>query len=86
MHHTTSMQVVWAVAEETGADPTSLPPLNHVIDTDALNALFRPASNVGRPGRPDCELRFSYAGQDVLVRGEEITVGGTGPPSDPPAE
>ena len=52
-------QIVEAVARAEGADPTSLVvPLADVIDTDALDALFR--DGAGR-------VTFSYYGYTVTV-------------------
>lgn len=51
--------VVSAVAEREGVDPTRLPtPLNDVVDTDALEAIFR--ADTGR-------VTFEYMGYLVTV-------------------
>lgn len=66
------MRVVLAVAEHTGVDPVDLPPLGGVVDPDALDAVFGPGkrSNDSSP-----EVRFEYAGTEVVVRGgTEIAV------------
>ena len=56
--------VVSAVANEAGLDLVELPPLNEVIDPDALNALFtsRSETTVSR-------ICFQYAGYEVAVEG-----------------
>ena len=80
MNDSLSARVVTAVAEANGVDHTELPPLYGVVDPDALEALF----DDGRgETRSDCELRFTYAGQEVRIRNGELTVGRTdGPPSE----
>lgn len=60
-----SQAIVTAVAEEEGVEPTELPPLFRVIDTDALDVLFTPR---GRE-KPQTEGRvvFHYLGYEVTV-------------------
>jgi len=59
-----SETVVMTVAAVTGTDPTSLPPLYHAIDPDALDSLFSSPRDVGdRVGR----TTFQYAGCAVTV-------------------
>ena len=56
--------VISAVADVAGTDPAELPPLNNVIDPEALNDL----AECGR----NSDLRsisFEYAGYDVVVSG-----------------
>lgn len=67
-----STRVVEAIAEAEGVDPVALdPPLNAVIDLDALDELFSPNSGVPRPsGR----VEFEYDGYDVVVEGGAVTV------------
>lgn len=68
----TSEEVIRAVAEETGTDPTEVGPLYHVIDPDALDRLFAPT---GRTSRSNGRVEFTFAGCDVVVRGtDEIEV------------
>lgn len=62
----TSQRVVEAVAETTGQDPTEVGPLYHAIDPDALDRLFAPTPGNGRTGG---YVEFSFAGCDVVVRG-----------------
>jgi len=62
-----STRVVEVVSRAKDVDPVELPPLYEAVDPDALDLLF--------PGGTDCELRFTYVGQDVIVRnGGEIVV------------
>ncbi|WP_435348808.1 HalOD1 output domain-containing protein [Haloarchaeobius sp. HRN-SO-5] len=61
-------RIVTAVAEAENADPVEMtPPLNDVVDTDALNRLVDPESNADPDG---LELRFTYRGHDVVVSGD----------------
>lgn len=57
-----SLRVVAAIVETTGRDPTTMPPLYTVVDTDALDSLFEGASEV--------RIEFDYEGHDVEVRGD----------------
>ena len=62
---TPSVAVVMEIAAREGADPTELaPPLNDVIDPDALDALF------ARSGPADVagSVSFEYCGYRVEVR------------------
>lgn len=56
--------LTYTIAEYEGKDPLDLtPPLNHVIDMDAIKALLeRPGSRA--TGGP-VELRFTYHGYEV---------------------
>ena len=66
----TSIMVVETVAEAEGVDPVALePPLYDVIDTDALDALFRRSDGT----RSDTigTLEFTYRGHTVVVQGRE---------------
>lgn len=54
-----SSAVVDAVVSKTGTDAVSLPPLEEVLDGDALNRLFTRET--------DTELSFEYAGLAVVV-------------------
>ncbi|MFB1065404.1 HalOD1 output domain-containing protein [Natrinema sp. H-ect4] len=61
----TSMRVVQGVAAHEGTDPMDLePPLHAVIDTDALDALFRPAED---PNAVASSVEFTYRGKHVSV-------------------
>lgn len=67
-----SETVVMTVAEAKGVDPLDLEPLYTVIDSDALNSMFRPS--VGSPPAT-MELSFSMEGCEVVVKGNgEVTV------------
>lgn len=55
-----------AVAEQKACDPTDLPPLQAVIDADALDALLAPRGNGHGPDDSDFEISFAYA--DTVVR------------------
>jgi hypothetical protein len=59
-----SVTVAMEVASREGTDPTELtPPLNTVVDPDALDALF-----AGVPSRLDRgSVRFDYLGYEVEV-------------------
>lgn len=66
--HPLSTAVVRVTAEHTGNDPYDMTPLYDVIDTDALEALFRPLG--GRPGRRVGSVEFDYHGCRVSVDSE----------------
>lgn len=57
--------VVSAVAEVLNEDPLELPPLNEVVNPEALNALF-----TSRPGITVDSVEFQYAGCEVAVLGD----------------
>ncbi|WP_135820177.1 HalOD1 output domain-containing protein [Halostella litorea] len=68
-----SERVVESVAEAEGVDPVDLtPPLNDVVDLDALDALFAPVGGVPRAvGR----VEFRYDGYVVVVEADgSVTV------------
>ncbi|WP_162224465.1 HalOD1 output domain-containing protein [Halorussus amylolyticus] len=61
-----SKSIVETVAEVEGVSPTELtPPLYDVVDPDALDQLFAPASN-----RSDSRVVFFYNGYEVTVDGD----------------
>ena len=63
-------QVVYAVANANGVDPTDLAPLYETVDPEALDALFADGSAGA--------IKFTYEGHDVVVRGDgPATVDGT---------
>jgi hypothetical protein len=66
-----SEQVVESVAAAEGVDPVELtPPLNDIVDLDALDALFSPVGGVPRAvGR----VEFRY-GEHLVVVGADGTV------------
>lgn len=59
-----SQAIIAAVAEEEGVDPTELPPLYRVIDTDALDSLFRTDRE---SGRSEGRVVFPYRGYEITV-------------------
>lgn len=60
-----SMRIVQGIAAHEGTDPMDLePPLHAVIDTDALDALFRPAED---PSAATTSVEFTYRGKRVAV-------------------
>ncbi len=68
-----SVAVVRAVSAVDGREPCSLPPLSHVIDTDALDVLFDPQSDghTRRGGR----VSFVYDHCRVTIdNGEYLTI------------
>ncbi|WP_137287506.1 HalOD1 output domain-containing protein [Halorussus salinisoli] len=60
--------VVRAVGSETRTDPMGLRPLHSVIDTEALNDLFR--SPNGGLARSDGYVAFDYYGRQVQVQAD----------------
>lgn len=61
-----SSAIVSAVADREDVDPRALdPPLQSVVDTDALNQLFE------EPSDNDLRVEFQYAGYAVTVTGPE---------------
>jgi hypothetical protein len=64
-----SEAVLFAIAEVRGCDPTDLPPLNGVIDPEALDDLF--SVTAGGDSRCGGRLAFEYADCRVVVLGGE---------------
>lgn len=62
-----SVRIVEAVAEETGRDPTDLPPLHEYVDADALDTLL---SSSASDDSDLFTLSFSYGDVDVRVDGQ----------------
>jgi hypothetical protein len=60
-----ALAIVDAVATATGRAPTDLPPLQHTVDPDAVDALLTADSS-------SVEMCFTYAGTEVLARGEGV--------------
>lgn len=74
-----STDIVLAVAEVSGRDPTELRPLNDVINADALDSLFTPE----RPGNETDQISFDYQGYRVTVyRDREILLQSRGGSDD----
>lgn len=74
--------VVSCLAEYLDADPRDLDPLEHAVDTDALDSLFAPRAN----DHPRCqgEITFPFQGYSVTVRAEgEILIRAPGAGLDP---
>lgn len=66
-----SVRVAEALADAAGTDPVALePPLNDVVDTEALDALA--ASDA------DARVEFTYDGRRVTVRADGTVVVGDG--------
>lgn len=67
--HGPSMCLVIAVAEISGADPMKQPPLNDVVDPEALDDLF---DGVSRTDGSDLDqVSLSYAGYRVTLYGDD---------------
>lgn len=65
----TSLAVTAVVATARGADPRSLPPLQTVIDVDALDRLTAKSAT----GIRACDsLSFRYDGFDITVTNEDV--------------
>jgi hypothetical protein len=62
--------VVRAVAATIGVDPRRMRPLSDVVDPDALNQLFEPASE----DRPTDRVTFRFNGCTVTVYEDDRTV------------
>lgn len=79
-----SARIVEAVVRTSGVGPLELPPLQNVVDTDALDALYaRTSDHAGSAPA----MRFWYAGYRVHVRSAtDIEVrgpsGGAGEPTE----
>ena len=56
--------IVTAISEQVDADPTTVEPLQSVIDTDALNALFQQTPSAPSQARG---LQFEYLGYSVVL-------------------
>lgn len=71
-----SLKVIEEVADREGIDPAELqPPLHTVVDTDALDALFR--STASTP-RAEGTVEFQYRGHTIRVDGGgEVAFGET---------
>lgn len=60
-----TVAVVEHVATREDVDPLDLPPLNDVIDPDALTALFEDPESAAH------RVTFSYNGYEIVVEGPE---------------
>lgn len=60
-----SLEIIEKVAERDGTEPATLqPPLHAVVDTDALDALFRSTSGTSRAAGT---VEFRYRGYTIRV-------------------
>jgi hypothetical protein len=76
-----SSAVVRAVSAVDGREPTSLPPLGNVVDTDALDGLF--AARLDGSARSGGRISLVYTGYRITVdNGEYLTISpvDAGPP------
>ncbi|WP_436932787.1 HalOD1 output domain-containing protein [Halosimplex halobium] len=66
-----SIDVIEAIADETGTDPLRLePPLYEVVDTDALDAIYESGA---------ATVEFEYDGHSVVIDDDgTVTVDGEG--------
>ena len=79
-----SVEIVRAVATETGEDPAALAPLYEYIDPDALESLFAPTNGTDRRGGT---IEFTYDGHQVSVTfGEQCSITVTGTDAQPSCE
>jgi len=60
-----SVEIVEAVSDATGRDPTELPPLQESVDADAVDSLLATGSGDDGAG---IYLEFEYHDVDVTVR------------------
>jgi hypothetical protein len=67
MSDTLCSRIIAEVADETGSDPASLPPLYEAIDPEALEALYDHSSGERAERRRDPTVQFRYAGRVVVV-------------------
>lgn len=67
MSDTLCSRIIAAVADETGTDPASLPPLYDAIDPEALEALYDHVSDSRAEERGNPTVQFRYAGRVVIV-------------------
>lgn len=68
--HTLTDRLVSKVADRTDSDPVELhPPLNEVIDLEALEALFSPC-NSGMPRDVDGHVEFTYEEYRIQVESD----------------
>jgi len=68
-----TVAVVEAVSSFENCEPTALPALHDVVDTDALDALFETGSDAD--GDRDCTVSFAFSDSYVTIEnGERIVV------------
>lgn len=66
-----TVDIIQAVADQTGRDPMDLPPLHNYIDPDALNSLFECTRTVERNSG---EIEFIYDEYLITVSFDETRV------------
>lgn len=64
-----TVQIVNAVADETGRDPNTLPPLYDVVNPDALQTLLTRPPSMSREA-DDVEVTFEFADCTVTASGD----------------
>ncbi|APW98375.1 hypothetical protein CHINAEXTREME_11495 [Halobiforma lacisalsi AJ5] len=75
-----TIDIVTAVADTKGVDPTELPPLYYAIDPDAIDQLFQ-----SQVQNESLRVQFTFAGCDVTISSDrQVTV--TVTPSDADCE
>lgn len=60
-----TLEVVGAIADITGVDPSEIEPVATEVDPDSIDALFAPRDNGDRRNRG--HVRFPVDGHDVTV-------------------
>lgn len=83
-----TVQIVNAVADATGRDPDTLPPLYSVVDPDALNTLMTDTPSMTSEAA-DVAVTFEFADCTVTASstgGVAVSAGSTGPREDPPKQ
>jgi hypothetical protein len=61
--------VAYAVAEAKGVDPRSLPPLEDVVDADALDAFLHRHDDLEDPS--EASIEFTFAGCTVRIHADD---------------
>lgn len=69
-----SLNLAASIAEITGSELESMPPLYDAVDTDALDTILESESTI--------EVTFEYDGHTVEVTDDEVLVDGRGRPSE----
>ncbi|SFC52199.1 hypothetical protein SAMN05444422_109214 [Halobiforma haloterrestris] len=65
-----SIDIVTAVADARGVDPTELPPLYYAIDPDAIDQLFQ-----SQVQNESLRVQFTFAGCNVTISSDgQVTV------------
>ncbi len=66
--------VTKAVVRRSGREPLELPPLQTVVDADALETLFGGRTAGHRSVPRDLTVSFAYAGHRITVSGGRVVV------------